>query len=412
MHCASCQWAWGLRRRDADVCSAQFFSAKPRAGARRRRPLQEAGGKQGLPNIGCSRLRDMLATQQARCKARSGGALQDESAFDRWCSAPGIMSDLHRAFQIHPVPDVYCQELDKFNMRVLVRHGVNLQSPLVLCIAMMHPSWIFEGAKRARKHVSEDSARASRHGIGPQLFDVSPLLSEGNARLEYLGDAVIKLALSEALIHESGMRDDFRLREVSVQRAMLESNEALGLVGVKVWGLSAVMLACHREFEFVCGRLAEDERGGRQWSQACDDLLLAGDHRGKSHVTYAANCVEAVIGAVAVDSGAEAATQLVHRAVLPSVRATIASDFWKAWHGDSWDPVSELQHLSLLYWKALPEYRTLSQLEQDGQSQFHIAAFVASGQEDKMLATGVGSSLALARRNAATSALRHLRLKA
>ena len=53
-------------------------------------------------------------------------------------------------------------------------------------------------------HTHSDGARAKRDGIGPHIFDASPFLSEANARLEYLGDAVflfLSHTLSSSLTH-------------------------------------------------------------------------------------------------------------------------------------------------------------------------------------------------------------------
>jgi hypothetical protein len=68
----------------------------------------------------------------------------------------------------------------------------------------MHPSWIGKGTTVAQRLTRSQPDRARRDGVRPGLLDASPILSEGNARLEFFGDSILKVALSETVIRESG----------------------------------------------------------------------------------------------------------------------------------------------------------------------------------------------------------------
>ena len=109
---------------------------------------------------------------------------------------------------------------------------------------MMHPSWIGKGTTVAQRLTRSQPDRARRDGVRPGLLDASPILSEGNARLEFFGDSILKVALSETVIKESGFGpgggggDGLKVRDMSVRRSMLENNELLGLVALKEWRIA------------------------------------------------------------------------------------------------------------------------------------------------------------------------------
>ena len=108
----------------------------------------------------------------------------------------------------------------------------------------MHPSWIGKGTTVAQRLTRSQPDRARRDGVRPGLLDASPILSEGNARLEFFGDSILKVALSETVIRESGFGPGggggggLKVRDMSVRRSMLENNELLGLVALKEWRIA------------------------------------------------------------------------------------------------------------------------------------------------------------------------------
>jgi dsRNA-specific ribonuclease len=112
-------------------------------------------------------------------------------------------------------------------------------SPPVLALAFLHPSWVSQGKQTVQRLQTRDSARAKFEGISRRIWERSPILSEGHARLEYLGDSVLKLALTEQLVRKCGLDEHLKLKDLQLQRSMLENNELLGLLALEqVFALS------------------------------------------------------------------------------------------------------------------------------------------------------------------------------
>ena len=128
-----------------------------------------------------------IARQRQRCLEVDAKTIEG-TPFDHWCSRAGALDNLARAFELMPFPRHYVEDLREFEERTLRPHGVALQSQLLLCVALMHPSWIHKGSSIARWVAETDLPRAQRENISPSLFEASSILSDGNTRLEYLGD--------------------------------------------------------------------------------------------------------------------------------------------------------------------------------------------------------------------------------
>jgi len=354
-------------------------------------------------------LKAAFVQQEKRFKEIEAGK-RAPTIFDDWC-AHNTLWELEKAFLVQPLPHNYFDLLSEFTTRVLLPHQACLDSVLLLCVALMHPSWIHSGNISVRRFSSTNAARAKRDGLSPAIFEGSPILSEGNARLELLGDSVLKMAITEQVVRQSGLGKGQKLKEIATARSMLENNELLGLVALKEWRLSPIFLATHVEFLYMRNLDLGEADALPQWSHHSDELLLSGDNRAKSQVQYGANCVEALLGALAIDRGPGVAARFIQDALVPQLKETAQSSLYTRWRGESWDPISDLQHVSLARWKQKPQYRTLSQLESSGQFTFHIGVYQDTGAEEgeRLLALAKGSSLAIARRNAATAALELLR---
>jgi ribonuclease III len=190
-----------------------------------------------------------------------------------------------------------------------------------------------------------------------------------NERLEFLGDAVVELVVTEYLVDRFPDTAEGALSRV---RARLVRTTTLAMLGRK-WGLGA---------ELRLGR-GEAASGGAE-----KDSLLA-------------NAVEAVLGAIYRDAGLPACREVL----LPSLEEQLEgvhdpSDFGV-------DPKSALQELTMAHWKATPKYQVL---ETDGPAharRFHVEVNAAK----VVTATGWGGSKRDAQRQAATAALQQLRDK-
>lgn len=158
-----------------------------------------------------------------------------------------------------------------------------------------------------------------------------------NERLEFLGDSVLGLVVTDALFHR---HPDLSEGQLAKLRAAVVNMRALAQVGRKLELGRYVRL----------GR-GEEATGGRDKSSILADT------------------VEAVIGAVYLDSGLTAASELVHRLVddLIVASATLGAGLdWK----------TSLQELTSQAMLGVPEYH-VSETGPDHAKVFTAAAVVA-----------------------------------
>lgn len=187
--------------------------------------------------------------------------------------------------------------------------------------------------------------------------------SESNERLEFLGDAVLGLVVTEELYRSFPALKEGDLARI---RADVVSAAALAPIAQQLGIGEALFL----------GR-GEDHSGGR----AKPSLL--------------ADALEAVMGAVFLASGVERATAFVRDLVAP----TIAEVSARSVYGDA---KNRLQELAARRHLEIPVYR-VSEVGPDHQKRF-----VAEIDIDGIHARGEGHSKKAAERQAASSALAEL----
>jgi ribonuclease-3 len=192
--------------------------------------------------------------------------------------------------------------------------------------------------------------------------------ADHNERLEFLGDAVLNLAVSRLLFDRFSGSDEGDLTRV---RAHLVREDSLHRVALAL-GLPEAL------------RLSEGEaRGG-----------------GATRPSILADAVEALIGAVSIDGGFEAAQALVARLFGETINATTA-DNWRK------DAKTELQEWLQARHVPVPSYRITATHGQAHAQTFEVECEVPSL---KWLARGEGRS----RRAAEQASAQHLldRIKA
>lgn len=194
-----------------------------------------------------------------------------------------------------------------------------------------------------------------------------PSHSEGSSdnweRLEFLGDAVLDLVVAEHLFRE---RPDLPEGDLTKLRAAVVSGATLSAVGADL-GLAGIVVLGPSE-------IAEGDRGLRSALEAC---------------------VEALVAAVYLDGGHDAASRFVHRHILPRVGADAPQI---AEH-----PRSALQEL--LQSRGLaPVFRTVVEDGPPHDRTFTVE--VSAGGET--LGSGTGASKKEAGAKAAERALAHL----
>src|SRR5580704_6668093 len=190
--------------------------------------------------------------------------------------------------------------------------------------------------------------------------------SEDNEKLEFLGDAVLELLVSEELVRAF---PEWSEGQLSKSRARLVNATALSIASQRI-GLGK---------HLRLGR-GEEKTGGR-----FKPALLA-------------DAYEAVIAAIYLDAGLEAARQFVHRTL---VEGAIIVEAERLGHTDHKSALQEF-----LQGRGQPpaEYRLAGESGPDHQKKFEIQVWVGG----ECMASGEGSTKKEAEQRAAHTALERL----
>lgn len=186
-----------------------------------------------------------------------------------------------------------------------------------------------------------------------------------NERLEFLGDAVLGLIISEYLFKRFPEEDESRLASL---KAYLVKESVLFEIAS---GL------CLGDYLFL-GK-GEEHTGGRQ------------------KVSILADCLEALIGAVFLDSGLDEAKDLVSRLFKKKFEEISSVDLIL-------DPKSELQKISIERYGKLPEYKTIAEHGAEHKKVFTVNVYI----NGIFFGTGSGKSKKEAQIEAARLALRKM----
>ena len=190
--------------------------------------------------------------------------------------------------------------------------------------------------------------------------------SPHNERLEFLGDAVLNCVVASLLYRRFG---DLREGDLSRQRANLVRQEALAQVA------QGLTLGDHL-------RLGEGE-------------LKSGGFRRPSIL---ADALEAIIGAIFLDAGFDAARSVIERLLSPLLEQLDPSDSGK-------DPKTALQEFLQAQRQPLPQYALLTTRGEAHAQEFEIECTISSLG---VRALGIGASRRAAEQCAAREALRLL----
>lgn len=170
-----------------------------------------------------------------------------------------------------------------------------------------------------------------------------------NERLEFLGDAVLELIVTDYLYRSYPSYDEGRLTSV---RAALVNYQALSKVARSL-GMEEHLLMSKGEARDV----------------------------GKAREVILANACEAVLGAIYLDKGYEAAQNFVHQNVLAGVEEIIKKNLDK-------DAKSLFQEIAQEQFKVTPVYKVLDEFGPDHQKTFVVGVFL----NDNKIAEGSGLS--------------------
>ncbi len=185
-----------------------------------------------------------------------------------------------------------------------------------------------------------------------------------NERLEFLGDSVLSIIVSRFLYLQLPASPEGELTQL---RASLVRTETLAKIAEKL-SLG----------EYLFLSKGEEDSGGRQ-----NNSILA-------------NTFEALVGAIYLDKGYDAAEKFIDMTILKNWRELSKSAVS--------DNKSRLQEILQRNWRVSPVYKLLSSWGPDHARQFKIGVYM----DDKLLGSGVGKNKQQAAQNAAEDALSRL----
>ena len=182
-----------------------------------------------------------------------------------------------------------------------------------------------------------------------------------NERLEFLGDAVLELAVTEYLFNNFSEPEGI----LTAWRAALVRTESIGDAGDKL-GYGPLI------------RMSKGEKNGSE----------------RAHLQILANAFEAVIGAIYLERGFEDARDFIHKHIIIKLDGILESGSWR-------DPKSYLQEISQRVDSQTPVYKVLGEEGPDHDKVFTLGVFVG----EKMMGRGVGPSKQMAQQQAARAAI-------
>lgn len=213
--------------------------------------------------------------------------------------------------------------------------GFEFHDIKLLMTALTHRSYVNEHKQSARDH---------------------------NERLEFLGDAVLELVTSDFLYRNFDEPEG----TMTAWRSALVRTESIGAAGEEL-GYGPLV------------RLSKGEKHGSE----------------RAHAVILADCFEAVIGAIYLDQGYEAARDFVAKHILIKLDQIIEEGTWR-------DPKSYLQELAQHNDGSTPSYHILDEDGPDHDKTFKVGVYILR----QLKGIGVGHSKQEAEGNAAAEAVK------
>ena len=184
-----------------------------------------------------------------------------------------------------------------------------------------------------------------------------------NERLEFLGDAVLELAVTKYLYNNYPNPEG----ELTNWRAALVNSQSLSETAKKL-GLEKYLLLSRGE---------------------------AKDKNSKARNYILANTMEALIGAIYLDLGFDEAEKFIHKHIITKLPYILENKLYL-------DAKTHFQELSQEKYGITPTYRLLDESGPDHNKTFEVGVFI----DEELIARGRGTSKQEAQMNAAASALK------
>lgn len=214
--------------------------------------------------------------------------------------------------------------------------GFKFKNPELLITAFTHRSYVNEHKKSTQEH---------------------------NERLEFLGDAVLELVVTEFLFTKYTEPEGI----LTNWRSALVRTESIG--------------AASNRLEFA--GMLRLSRGEKRGSERARQQILA-------------NSFEAVTGAIYLDEGYEVAKKFIFENIISTLPTILETGSWR-------DPKSYLQEVAQERDSQTPHYKVLSEDGPDHDKVFTLGVFIGT----QLRGSGSGSSKQSAQQKAAEEALKY-----
>lgn len=228
------------------------------------------------------------------------------------------------------------QDISPYQAFATKNFGVEFNDSALLLTAFTHRSYVNEHRKTVKEH---------------------------NERLEFLGDAVLELVVTEYLFANFQEPEGI----LTNWRSSLVRTESIGAA------------AARYDFEPLL-RLSRGERRGTERARA---QILA-------------NCYEAVVGALYLDQGYHAAKDFIETSLISTFQEILSTRAWM-------DPKSQLQEIAQSKEGFTPIYKVITEIGPDHDKTFTVGVYV----NGKLRGKGEGPSKQAGQQKAAEEALKH-----
>ena len=186
--------------------------------------------------------------------------------------------------------------------------------------------------------------------------------TEHNERLEFLGDAVLELVVTDYLYANYTEPEGI----LTSWRSALVRTESIGAAG-EALGYGPLI------------RMSRGEKNGSD----------------RARMQILANAFEAVTGSIYLEFGYDAARDFIHKNIIVKLEDILREGTWR-------DPKSHLQEVSQRVDGQTPVYRVLDEDGPDHDKVFTLGVFVG----EKQMGQGIGPSKQSAQQEAAKAALK------
>ena len=187
-------------------------------------------------------------------------------------------------------------------------------------------------------------------------------VSDHNERLEFLGDAVLELVVTDFLFKNYSEAEGI----LTSWRAALVRTESIGEAGRKL-GYEPLI------------RMSKGEKNG-------------GD---RARLQILANAFEALIGAIYLEHGYDNAKEFISKHIITKLDGILQDGSWR-------DPKSHLQEVMQRIDGVTPHYVVIEEVGPDHDKIFTLGVYAGS----RLVSSGTGSSKQAAQQEAAKEALR------